>query len=498
MKNPIVLVAVLLSFALSASAADKKIYLITAADPTDAQQSDTFRHDAQVVQETFEQSSQQLGYEEFFNRNFFPPELCPNNRVVVYNTFVAGEWKGGKTVVPDGSGFGTAVFRTEDSGIDVLKNLMDAVKSCPAGTDDTIVVYWSGHGGYDNDEHLLSTSDKKNTLKRADLLTAMKAKNVRLLVLLTDTCANELGKLKASFTETEMVYDAGMATDSYRAIQKTVPPEPRIFPLFDELFFWHSGIVDINAAKKGEQAFSLILSKTITVRTVNGSRRGRVEQIEKKEENDRMGYFTAALFNDIQWADVKITADARSLAGKDKLDYLKYAQNLSLKEDSDNSRRRSGGSNISANGEAPLGVFPVNSIKRLTWSDLGERMIENTEILFNNAPREMEINQETQIPDIKLDIEQITAGLEDRLKQDDEWDAQRAQWLKENYNTLRTIRGINLERLQKAYRVAAVVLQILRMSGVNVPGLPIPGRVLDGPRIPGVPGVPRLPIRLPF
>jgi len=470
MKNPIALFVVLLLFAVSVSATEKKIYLITAADPTDAKQSEVFVKDAATIQDTFNRSSQSA-YGEFFPRNFFPPELYRNNRVVVYNdTWFAGDWKGPETVVLNSN--------REDGSIEVLKNLVDAVNSCPAGADDSIVVYWSGHGGYDNDEHLLLTSDKKGKLRRADLLDALKAKNVRLVVLLTDACADELGKLEPIFKEQETDYldEGAVAAEAHDQLQRIAPPEPRILPLFDELFFWHKGIVDINASKKGEKAFSVLYTAITPVKSVS---RGRVVKVEKREENVRMGYFTAALFADVSWTDIKITADSRSLAKKDELDYMKYATDLSLKENINRNRNRGGG--VSADDKAPLGVVRVNSIKRLTWNDLEKRMIENTEMLFNNAPREQEIKQELQTPDIKLEIEHIIAGLDDRLMQDDEWDAQRAQWIQKNYKTLQKIRGINLTRLARAYNMAAIVLQILRMSGVNVPGLPmIPGNIGNG------------------
>lgn len=77
-----------------------------------------------------------------------------------------------------------------DKNLDVLTNLKAALQSCPAGSDDTIVVYWSGHGAFKDNEHYLVTNNGTE-IKRSEILDALKTKNVRLSVLLSDACANE-------------------------------------------------------------------------------------------------------------------------------------------------------------------------------------------------------------------------------------------------------------------------------------------------------------------
>jgi hypothetical protein len=133
-------------------------------------------------------------------------------------------------------------------------------------------------------------------------------------------------------------------------------------------------------------------------------------------------------------------------------------------------------------------VFPVNAIKRLSWESFEERIKENTKTLYEKALNgEKNSEQATQTPDIKLDVTQITDGLEDRKAQDNAWDFLRVQWIRKNYEQLSRIRGINIDRLRNAYNIAATVLDMLRAAGVKVPSLPF---------IPGG-GRGRLPVRIP-
>jgi hypothetical protein len=104
--------------------------------------------------------------------------------------------------------------------------------------DDALVFFFSGHGGFDEDNnlgHYLWCSQVNKALVRNDLRDEIKKSPARLKVILTSCCSNvrnlkheEVGQLAA----------------------------PRgLTPLMDSLFFSYSGFVDLTAARKGEFAF---------------------------------------------------------------------------------------------------------------------------------------------------------------------------------------------------------------------------------------------------
>jgi hypothetical protein len=257
-------------------------------------------------------------------------------------------------------------------------------------------------------------------------------------------------------------------------VQKLKPPKPRIAPLFDELFFFHKGLVDINAAEKSQKAYTLLFSDETTIQDVD--RRNRVVDTNTKMEKRYMGIFTAAIFSDKQFSDYRIDTRGRT-AAQDAQDFVNYYNPQT-------NRRRSRADNT----DTPLGLFEVNRIKRLTWSEVADRIQENVTLLLEKSA---EAEGHTQKIAVWSTAEQIEDGLEERLKQDEQWKAEQYNWIKANGPSLRNIRGINPERLARAVQIAAVVLDILRGAGVNVPGVPA---------IPGIPGggrIPRIP-RLPF
>lgn len=108
------------------------------------------------------------------------------------------------------------------------------------GPKDGVFFYYMGHGNTDPDKgHYLSLNGGRH-LFRSDLLAAMQATNPRLLVLLTDCCAN----LKAV---------PGQFRDQILppAVQ---PPPPGPWRMCYSLFAQHAGVVDINSCQPGEAA----------------------------------------------------------------------------------------------------------------------------------------------------------------------------------------------------------------------------------------------------
>src|SRR5438128_7930348 len=76
-----------------------------------------------------------------------------------------------------------------------VKSVLDYYRNLDAGPNDTLVFYYSGHGGYHGKNgHFMALTLGHQQLYRNDILQAMDAKNPRLKVLLTDCCANLSGR----------------------------------------------------------------------------------------------------------------------------------------------------------------------------------------------------------------------------------------------------------------------------------------------------------------
>ena len=97
------------------------------------------------------------------------------------------------------------------------------------GPETSLLFYYSGHGAWADPGHYLRMNGGK-ILERTRLLSAMQAKNPRLLVLLTDCCSVYVGKT---------------------ALFAIPAPDPDVFR---DLFFRHRGVVDVTAAKRGQEA----------------------------------------------------------------------------------------------------------------------------------------------------------------------------------------------------------------------------------------------------
>jgi hypothetical protein len=116
-------------------------------------------------------------------------------------------------------------------------NILKAIDGIRVKPDETLVFYWAGHGASDEQGHYLQMPHGGN-LYRSTLLGAMKKKQARLTVLLTDCC--------------------NVYTDSKAGLPPVSPssPDPRrkTSPLMEELLLKPRGVVDINAASQGEVA----------------------------------------------------------------------------------------------------------------------------------------------------------------------------------------------------------------------------------------------------
>ena len=119
---------------------------------------------------------------------------------------------------------------------DMRKKLLEAIDKCPAGPNDTIVFFYSGHGAHDSQGHFLRMPDQKTDLYRKDIIRRIQRKNPRLAVVITDSC-NEL-------------MERALAP---RPIAPKLLSPKEMSPLFDELFIRSKGLADINSSSSEEE-----------------------------------------------------------------------------------------------------------------------------------------------------------------------------------------------------------------------------------------------------
>lgn len=139
----------------------------------------------------------------------------PEHRLVLYNDYDSS-WKG-----PDVS-----------NSSSIRRDLLRAIASCPAGSNDAIVCYWCGHGAFDENGHYFDLAD--DAIRRATVLAALKAKGCRFTALISESC-HVYKQVSA-----EMLPGAGVPDD--------------VSPLFKSLFFESRGVLDINSSSPGQTA----------------------------------------------------------------------------------------------------------------------------------------------------------------------------------------------------------------------------------------------------
>ena len=131
--------------------------------------------------------------------------------------------------------------------VDMKSKILRAIDNCPAGPNDTVVVFFTGHGAYDDNGHFLVMPDGENRLYRKTILGRIARKNPRLAVLITDSC--------------NLQFPAGMRPGP---AARLIPPE-RISPLFDSLFIRSRGVVDLNSSSEGEISVGAIGGGLLTL-----------------------------------------------------------------------------------------------------------------------------------------------------------------------------------------------------------------------------------------
>lgn len=136
-------------------------------------------------------------------------------------------------VPPDRLAF--RILNIEDDATAHPSTILDALAELRPTQEDTLLVYYSGHGAADDRGHYFDLAGGR--LYRADLLAAMRSAGPRLAALVSD-CCNVRGDGKG-----------------FAAAVPDIQEPADYTPIFRGLFIEPAGVVDINACAPGESAF---------------------------------------------------------------------------------------------------------------------------------------------------------------------------------------------------------------------------------------------------
>jgi hypothetical protein len=115
---------------------------------------------------------------------------------------------------------------------------LQTIADCPAGPDDAIALFFSGHGGYNAvDGHFLAlASPGAKICTRTAIRKALEAKKVRLAAILSNCCFNYIKPVPRQI------------------VVGAPPPLEESSPLFTSLFLKAKGFVDITACQRDRPA----------------------------------------------------------------------------------------------------------------------------------------------------------------------------------------------------------------------------------------------------
>ncbi|MCE9605234.1 MAG: caspase family protein [Planctomycetia bacterium] len=123
--------------------------------------------------------------------------------------------------------------------------LLEAIEQLRSNRNDTILFYYTGHGGIDDRGSYFDLAGGK--LYREQVVNAAKTHGSRLVVLVTDCCNARDDGLSQSFPRAAYI------------------PSPEAYtPLFQSLFIEPTGVVDVNACGPGESAFFSLPPKELS------------------------------------------------------------------------------------------------------------------------------------------------------------------------------------------------------------------------------------------
>lgn len=128
------------------------------------------------------------------------------------------------------------VLKGKDATEQKVKSTISSLSISP---DDIFMVYFSGHGGMDSKGTFLVTREGA-FLYRVDLENAVKSKNARLKILITDACSNDIEGIAAA--------------RSFRTSRSSL--DGKFDEIYKKLFGEYQGFMSLSASSEGEYAWS--------------------------------------------------------------------------------------------------------------------------------------------------------------------------------------------------------------------------------------------------
>jgi hypothetical protein len=119
--------------------------------------------------------------------------------------------------------------------------ILQEIRNINANSDDTIFLFYSGHGAFDSVAgHYFQLASKEQAF-RSEILAAMKSKQARLSILISDCCFNQSDV--EPYNRPPQVQSRGQL--EIKGVR----------PLIEKLFFEAQGVVDITASEQGTYGF---------------------------------------------------------------------------------------------------------------------------------------------------------------------------------------------------------------------------------------------------
>lgn len=323
-----------------------KIYVLSLFDLTDQEQSRVFYEDAQRIAWAFSEitcPAAVLWDDEFYKKDewsVLQDDSEPQTKSLSWAELAVSRMRTDNDAYqPDYSIFTEAV---------------EFLKKKKVGEKDALFIYWSGHGFFQNGKHYLQQANGKS-IPRQELLDAAKECGARLTVFITDSCASIKFSGRAGARELPPAEPVAPAA-----------PAAMIPPLYEELFFNHRGVLDVNSSSEGERAYSYDI-KGIESIDANGNRH--------IDYDPSGGCFTLAL-----------------TGGTVEL-YPFHRQMLNLVRQNDPSLYAVADDMAYA---LSFGAFIVLSGERKSWSETLGYAQKATNIIFHNLPNYRNLRQRDQ------------------------------------------------------------------------------------------------------
>jgi len=116
------------------------------------------------------------------------------------------------------------------------QDMLNWIGNVKASSNDTLMVYYSGHGYIDETKRHFLSFDASDAIPRTDVMAKLQGVNCRLKMLVTDSCSNLVEQVP------KLVVSRGPTIVDVRRCYKN-------------LFIEHKGLLDITAASEGEFAW---------------------------------------------------------------------------------------------------------------------------------------------------------------------------------------------------------------------------------------------------